>query len=143
MKKFVFLPDIALADVAFDAYGKDYSELFQHCAEAVFEQMADVTTIASKKTFKVHFTHTDITRLLFDFLSEIIYLKDAKAVVFKNCEITVAQKDKKYTLFATLHGDAINREQQQLGSDVKAVTFHQFTIVQEKDFYRARVILDI
>ena len=48
--KYKFLEDIAIADIAFEAYGKDLNELFENAALAIFELSADLDTVdASKK----------------------------------------------------------------------------------------------
>ena len=45
MEKYKFLEDIAIADIAYEAYGKDLNELFENAALAIFEFSADIKTI--------------------------------------------------------------------------------------------------
>ena len=51
--KYKFLEDVAIADIAFEAYGKDLNEVFENAALAIFELSADVETIDAVK--KVEF----------------------------------------------------------------------------------------
>ena len=143
MERFTFLSDIAIADAAFEAYGKDYNELFAHCAEAVTTEMIDLRTLDAviKKTITLE--HEDIGKLLYDFLSEILYLKDAEQLLFKEYVVTIVEHDGTFTLTADMKGEKINPHKHALGSDVKAITLHMFSIVKEKDYYKAKIIIDI
>ncbi len=142
-KKFIFLPDIAIADVAFEAYGKTLNELFDHAAEATCSLMVEFSTIQPRITKEISLTTDTIEKLLFDFLSEIIFLKDAERILFCSIQTTITEENKKIHLKATLKGDKINPQQQKLGSDVKAVTYHLFEVKKDDKLYKARVILDI
>ena len=80
--------------------------------------------------------------MLYDFLSEILFLKDSKYTVFKKVKVSITQNNK-YQLKAVLEGDTINPEKQQLENDIKAVTMHMFKIEKIKSGYKATVVVDI
>lgn len=143
MKPFVYLDDVAIADIAFDAYGKTLEELFTHCAEAVFTMMVNLKTVDVTVAREIHLRADTIERLLYDFLSELVYLKDTELLLFKTVKVTLGRQGREHTLQATLHGDVIDREKHELGNDVKAITMHQFAITKEKNGYKARVVVDI
>ncbi|MBI4140681.1 archease, partial [Candidatus Woesearchaeota archaeon] len=75
------------------------------------------------------------------FLDQIIFLKDSEQILFKTFKVTVDEKQKSLT--AECKGDKINREKQKLGTDVKAVTYHNFVVEKIKQGWRARVVVDI
>ena len=52
--KYKFLEDVALADIAYEAYGKDLNELFENAALAIFELSADMKTVEAKKKYDVN-----------------------------------------------------------------------------------------
>jgi len=141
-KSHTFLPDIAVADVAFEAWGKDLNTLFSAAAEATLEVMANPSTIKPIITKTISLSAATIENLLYDFLSEIIFLKDTEGMVFCKVSVTITRSST-YTLQATLAGDVVNPETQELGNDVKAVTLHMFKIKKLKSGYTARVVLDI
>jgi len=127
---FRFLPNIAIADVAFEARAPTLNELFETAAQAAFEVMAKTSTIKPNITKIITISASTIENLLYDFLSEIIFLKDTESLVF--CEAKAAVKEgETFTLEATLKGDAIDHEKQELGNDVKAVTLHMFEMKKE------------
>ncbi len=143
MHKYVFLKDVAIADIAYDAYGKDYNELFINAALALFDCMVGLDKVERKQEKKITLQNKDIEKLLFDFLNEIVYIKDVDYMIFKDLQVTITHAKERYSLHAVLHGEPINPEKHELGNDVKAVTYHQFGIYHEDKGYRARVVIDI
>ena len=142
MKKYRFLEDVALADIAYEAYGKDLNELFENAAMAIFELSAEVKTIEAKQKFEINLKNEKIDRLLYDFLSEILFIKDAKYVVFNNVKVKI-KEGKEFELYAVLEGDSINSETQHLENDIKAVTMHMFEVKTHDNGWKATVVVDI
>jgi SHS2 domain-containing protein len=138
---FKFIEDIAIADVAFEATGKDLNELFKSAAQAVIESMANPKTVKPVVTKKFKKKAKTIDSLLFEFLEEIVYLKDKDAIVFHDVDAKVDEK--KMEVRATLRGDSIQREKQELHQDVKAVTMHYYLVEKKNDVWKANVVLDI
>ncbi len=87
MEEFVFLDDIATADVAIESRGDTPEELFSASARATFEVMVDTGDVQPEIKKVIHLENSEIDGLLFDWLAEIIYLKDSEAMVFCKFEI--------------------------------------------------------
>lgn len=145
MPKYKFLEDVAIADIAYEAYGKSLNELFENAACAIFELSADLKTIDAKKKIKIDMESNNVENLLYDFLSEILFLKDSKYMVFRNAKVSISKNKKNgnYLLKAVLEGDSINPQKQHLENDIKAVTMHMFSVKKEKKGYKATVVVDI
>ena len=145
MQKYKFLEDVALADIAYEAYGKNLNELFENCALAIFELSAEVKTITPKKKLTVKLENKKLDNLLYDFLSELLFLKDSKYMVFRNVTVKINEdiKNGKFKLNSTLEGDKINAEKQHLENVIKAVTMHMFELKKVKKGYLARIVVDI
>lgn len=141
-EKFKFLEEIATADLAFEVYGKDLNELFQNAAEALFTAQANVSKVAAAQEREVSIEADNVQDLMFDWLQELIYLKDAEAMLFSVFELNV-DVDDKARLTATIKGEPINMEKHELGVDVKAVTLHMFEVKQTDKGWYARVVVDI
>jgi SHS2 domain-containing protein len=142
LERFKFLEKIALADIAFEAYGRTIEELFESAALAVFETMASLETVEEKQAETIELESDKIEDLLFDWLSELVYLKDAKAMLFKNFEVKIEDK-RRYHLSAEAKGEPIDRQKHHLKVDVKAVTYHMLEVKREQNLWTAQVILDI
>ena len=139
MKKFKYLEDVAIADICFEAYGKTLNEVFENSAYAFFDMTANPKTIQTKITKEITLKNNDQQNLLYDFLSELIFLKDSEQLIFKNVKVTI----KNNQLKAILEGDKINPEKHELRNDIKAVTMHLFKLEKTKTGYLARVVVDI
>ncbi len=142
-EKFKFLEGITEADYAFEAFGKDLNELFENSASAVMSAQADVKTIKTKEKKEVKLKNEKVETLLFDFLQEIIYYKDAEVLLFNKAKVKIRKVKNEYELVATLEGEEINQEKQKLGADVKAITYHMFEVEQTSKGWRAQIILDV
>ncbi len=142
MEEFIFLDDIATADVAIESRGDTPEELFSASARATFEVMVDTGDVQPEIKKVMHLENSEIDGLLFDWLAEIIYLKDSEAMVFCKFEIKI-KKDKDYYLDAEIYGEEINQSRHELRCDVKAITFHLFEVYEKDRKWIARFILDI
>lgn len=142
MGKFKFLEDTAIADAAFEAEGKSLEELFEVCAQATFEVMAETKTVEAKNSEEIQLKSDDIEELLFNWLAELIYLKDLKATVFSKYEIKIEKPDG-YKLRASVWGEPIDVKKHKVKIDVKAVTYHLLEVRKKDDKWTAKVILDI
>lgn len=140
MKSHKFLEEVAIADVAFEAKGNNLNEVFEACGDAVFETIANVETLDNNEHYDYTAENENIGDLLYDFLEEIVYLKDTESLVFKECNVKIVEN---YKIEAKFKGDKINPKKQELNMDVKAITMHMFSLKKEKEGYRATVVLDI
>ena len=134
------LPDVALADIAFEADSASLDGLFEACGRALTDVMVDRGTLNPKVTRKISLGGTDLDRLLYDFLTELIVLKDVDSLLFKNLRVEV---DDTPRLEAVLRGEKIDRKRHRLRNDVKAVTMHMFRVHRGGGRWRATVVLDI
>jgi len=133
------LPDIALADIAFEAESASLRGLFEASGRAVSDIMVDRRTLRARERRTVELEAGDLDRLLYDFLTELIVMKDVDSLLFKDYSVKV----KDNTLSASLQGERIDRVRHRLRNDVKAVTMHMFGVRREGRRWRATVVLDI
>ncbi len=142
MGKYRFLDDVAIADAAFQAEAESLAELFQICAQATFEVMADTKTIEHKCKEDVELVGQSLDELLFDWLAELIYLKDVKSMLFSKFDINIQKKDG-YRLAASIWGEPVDQKKHRVRVDVKAVTYHLLEVKRIANKWTAKVILDI
>ena len=140
---FLFLDDIAQADLAFDAEGDSVEELFRAATRALLETLADPATVAMTWEQRVTKDEEDPADLLFEWLSDIVYWKDAAGVVFHDVELSLRQKGTIWGLEAVLRGALVDQTAQTLRSDVKGITKHLYHVRQEGTRWSARVVVDV
>jgi SHS2 domain-containing protein len=143
-KGYEYAEDIAIADVAFHAWGRTLEELFVEAAKATTNCMVkELRQVKPRETREVHATEDSLDMLLFDFLQEIIYYKDAEHLLLAHFIVTIFRGDGTYTLSASAAGEYLDPRRHNLGVDVKAVTLHKFEVVQSNLGWSVQVILDI
>lgn len=142
---FRFLEDIALADSAFEARGDSPSELFAAAATAVIETLADSRTVAPAVTKVITRHDPSVDALLFDWLADIVYLKDAEGMVFHDAACVVSQEgpDGPWHLKGTLTGAPIDPAHHDLRADIKAITKHRYEVRRSDGTWTATVVMDI
>ena len=140
---FRFLEEIALADVAFEAEGESVEEVFRGATQALLESMANPATVSGGWERVIERTDEDPSALLFDWLSEVVYWKDAAGVVFREAPLTLTHEGDVWRLRARLIGAPVNQQTQELHADVKGVTKHLYHVRQEAGHWKALVVLDI
>ena len=137
--KFKYLEKIAIADIAFEAYGKNLNEVFENSAYAFFDMTCNPKTIKQKVKKEIKLKDKNEQNLLYNFLSELIFLKDSKQLIFNKVKVKIKDNNLK----ATLYGDKIDYKKQELRNDVKAITLHLFNLEKIKNNYKATVVVDI
>jgi SHS2 domain-containing protein len=140
--QYAFLDAIAVADCALEIEGRSLDDLFETAARALAEVMVDPATMTATVARNLSLTAPSIDLLFYDWLSELIFLKDREELVFTDAVVQVREAGD-YQLTARVTGGPIDRERTGLRADVKAVTFHQFAIEPTTRGWRARVVLDI
>ena len=141
MRSHRFLEDIAIADIAFEARGETPEDLLLAAADALIATIADPATIQPRRECAIQLTGLDLSELLFAWLSELVFLKDAETMVFCDTDVTVLEGTP-WELSGHVRGDSV-QDNHLLGSDVKAVTKHMYDVSHNGNEWVARVVLDI
>ena len=137
------MEEVALADCAVDVEGRDLGDLFETAAAALVRLMVDPATVPLTLERALELEAEALDLLLYDWLSELIFLKDRDRQVFPHCRVRVGGEGP-FHLKAQLQGGVIDPERTTLGADPKAVTFHQFALQPvEGAGWRARLVIDI
>ncbi len=137
------LEDRIIGDFEFEVTADSLNELFTGAGIATVKAMVDPTSISNNKSWKIELEEQDLEFLLFDFLNEIIALKDSKTVLFRDFSVDISKSDEMYILKASFHGDKIDYNNTSLLTDVKAVTMHEFIVEKRDEMWFCHVILDL
>ncbi len=140
-KKWKFLEHTA--DLKFLARGETLGECFQNSAEAMFSEMLDLNSVSEKIRKEIEMDADNLEGLLHDFLSELLFLFETSQIVFKNFEVEIRKKNKKYFLEAIAAGEKVNPKKHQIHTEIKAVTYHDLSVEEEGNEWRAIVLCDI
>ena len=139
-----FMDELTVADIAFRAWGHDVEETFIAAADAVMNAMVeDLEAIQPQNTRVLNVEHEALDLLLFNFLQELVYYKDAEQLLLRVQQLSIVDDRQPYTLQAMAVGERIEPDRHRMRVDVKAVTLHRFALTQTEAGWEATVILDI
>lgn len=139
-----YLDDYAIADIAFEASGTTLEEVFSSAAEAVMNAMIEnLDEIQPLVIREVELEDSALDLLLFQFLQEFVYFKDADRLLLRVVEIKIDKKGVVYRLRARLRGETLEVDRHRQRIDVKAITLHEFCLKQVDGEWQAKVLLDV
>lgn len=150
------------ADVAADITAETAEELFAESAQALTSIMCSTKDVAPILTRKLHLEARPLDMLLYEFLEELLFLKDAEQFLASSFSIKIekithkekSEKEKTekekagndielFDLTAKISGECINPEKHKTKIDVKAVTLHDFKVEKNDKGYFAHIVFDI
>ncbi|MCS7116641.1 MAG: archease [Nitrososphaerota archaeon] len=139
---FKFLEGVVIADAAFKAWGSSLEELFEAAATALFEIMVDTKSVELKVERDFELQNESVEGLLYDFLSYLIFLKDAEMLLLSRFDIKI-KGNGGYQLSAHVYGEQIDMKKHELRIDVKAITYYLFEVKRVGDEWVAMVVVDV
>jgi SHS2 domain-containing protein len=138
------LEGLTLADAAFRAEEADLEELFRTAWRATLELMLpDPSTLRARARRRITLANPAVDLLLFDFLGELIYHKDAEGLLLGLERLALQGGPGGYRLEAEAAGEAADPARHALGVDVKAVTLHRLAVERTPRGWQATVVLDV
>ncbi len=136
--------DFTSADLAFVAQGESLGVLFASAAEAVVEIMLDdPRTLRREEMREVTRHNSQLDLLLHDFLSELLFIKDAESLLLVPESVEVRESSEGFDLTSRLRGERIDRARHLFRIDVKAVTMHRLSVARTASGWEATVVLDV
>jgi len=139
-----YLEEIGTADIAFEATGRDPPDLFMAAADATMNVMIDnLDAIEPRETRHIELVNDKLDMLLFDFLQEFVYFKDAERLLLRVREALIHENGGEFSLKAKTAGEPLDAARHHQRADVKAVTLHGFSVEKQNEGWTARVLLDI
>jgi SHS2 domain-containing protein len=135
--KFKFLPHTA--DIKFQAFGKNFKEVFENSALALFKIFYD-RKVKEKKLFKIKVKGNDFESLLYNFLEEFLVLFDSKNFLpskIKNLRLN----EKKFKINTEVLGD--DSKNYKLSEYVKAITYNEMFVKKIKNKFISQVVVDV
>ncbi|MFX1568711.1 MAG: archease [Promethearchaeota archaeon] len=133
------------ADVSVEAQGKDLEEAFEQTAYSLMETITpSFIKIPPEITKNIIIEAEDKEALLFDFLTEFLYLFDVEELIFSKIKIhQIKYESSKYHLAADIKGAKFNKNTHEIGTEVKAITYSFMNIEEKKKGVKINIVFDI
>jgi len=129
------------ADLGFTIKAKTLIDLFIQAGKKLTQLQAK--KIIGQKEKKIELAAPTATDLLYQFLTELLFLKDRDQFLANQFDLTISQRDNQYQLQGTIKGGSLPQDPQLVLTDIKAVTYHQLEVKQTKSGWQARVVVDV
>ena len=140
-RRFKFLEHTTDAEI--EAYGKTLEEAFENAALATEETMVTLSSISGASQRNVSVKAKDLESLLYAWLEELIFLQDTDGMLFSNFSCKISKRKQDFELNATCFGEKYDPARHEQKTAIKAPTYHDMKIIQEKDRVSMRFLLDL
>jgi SHS2 domain-containing protein len=133
------------ADIKVRSWGNTLEEAFSQTAYSLMTTLSpDLTKIQPLYKKEISIRAEDIGALLFDFLSEFLYIFDVEGLIFNQIEVVSIKKVKKgFELIAQVQGEKFNSQKHEIGIEVKAITYSFMNIEQSDQGVIIDIVFDI
>lgn len=128
------------ADVGLHAFGRTLAELFIHAAQGMESLMVAPEQVQARVSRNIVVEGHDEVSLLIAWLNEMIVLFDTEYLLFSQFEIEAITST---SVKGRASGEVYDVQHHDLGSAIKAVTWHEATVERTDEGYRASIIFDI
>jgi SHS2 domain-containing protein len=125
-----------LADLKIKGYGKDLKELFSNLLKGMFEACKPIVENDSIISREVKIRSESLESLLYDFLSEALYLSDVNNETYFEVNF---EKLTENELVCKIKGKKIKGFE----TEIKAVTWHDLEIKKTEKGWEATILFDI
>jgi SHS2 domain-containing protein len=134
-----------MTDAFIEAYGTTLEEAFENAAKALCDTMIDLKTVRPKREIILSAKGNDLYSLLFDWLDKVMLLLVADGIAMSQFSVKIKQhnNNNSYLLEGTARGEPLELDRHRYKVEVKAVTYHEMEIKQEKGLITARFLLDL
>lgn len=129
------------ADVQVRSWGNSLEEAFSQTAYSLMATITpDLRKISPRIEKEINVKAEDKEALLFEFLSEFLYIFDVEELIFSHIFVDkIEKKNDNFKLQATLKGEKFDSNKHEIGIEVKAITY-SFLNIEER---HNRTIIDI
>ena len=131
-----------MTDAVIEAYGETLEEAFENAAKAINDTMINLKTVKPDRQIKITAEGQDIYSLFFDWLDKVMLLLVADGIVMSEFSVKINQNTG-YSLEGIAKGEKLDLKRHDYKVEIKAVTYHEMEITQEKGKTTLRFLLDL
>lgn len=133
-----------MTDAVIEAYGITLEQAFENAAKGLIDTMIDLKTVRPEKEIKFSAKGHDLYSLFFDWLDKVMLLLVADRIAVSQFSIKIKRhNNNRYSLEGTTRGEPLDLDRHRYKVEIKAVTYHEMEIKQEKGMVTVRFLLDL
>jgi SHS2 domain-containing protein len=132
-----------MTDAEIESYGRDLNEAFQNAGLATEDTMVELSSIRPAKEKHVKVDGRDLESLLYSWLESLIAMQDTSGLLFSKISCKVTKTTKGFKMDCTCVGEKFDPERHEQKTAIKAPTYHDMKIIQQKSGVSMRFLLDL
>ena len=138
-----------MTDSIIEAYGGRMEDAFENSALALVNTMFDIDQVEIMNQQELTAQGHDIQSLLYDFLEKVIILISVEGFIAAAFKVEISKNignednEGGYSLTAVAKGEDVDFDKHSYKVEVKAITYHEMSIVQEKNRVKIRFLIDL
>ncbi|MBP1748332.1 MAG: hypothetical protein H6Q52_871 [Deltaproteobacteria bacterium] len=125
------------ADIRIEVYGASRHELFENAAKGIFSLLTDPAHVRPVTEKKVVVNGNG--ELLVNFLNELLFIWDVERFI----PVEIAVDFVPDGVSALLKGENFDEERHFIQLEMKAVTYHNFSMTEDNGTYKATFVIDV
>ncbi len=131
------------ADLGVEVWAGSLEELFGESLRALTDCITEVERVEPRRAWPVRLAAPDLEQLLVEWLSEALYLFDARDLLASGARLEITAGGERCELEGELLGEPRDARRHPLKVPLKAVTYHGLEVVRAGGGWRATLIFDI
>ncbi len=125
------------ADVKIRVHAPTKNQLFSETFSALMQVMYGQDRKGGQKK-EIVLSAEDDEKLLWDFLSEVLFISEVESLVFSGAEVTIHD----HSLAASLDGEPFDRSRHSAGTEVKGIAYG-LAITRDANGYMLDIVFDV
>ncbi len=128
------------ADLGVEVDAATREELYADAVVALFDLLTEPSLVRPETGRELVVDGNDPADLLVNFLREALYLWNGDGWLVKTCAV---RRTDARQVTALLHGESFDPARHRIKMEIKAVTYHQVSLEQGGDGWKARIVFDV
>ena len=139
-----------MTDALIEAYGSTLDEAFENSAYGLVNTMFDLSNVSADLEVKIEANGYDLYSLFYDWLEKVMLIVLTENIILSYFRVKISRTANMedhgaYFLCSKARGEHLDLEKHNFKVEVKAVTYHEMQIEQdkEKNLVLTRFLLDL
>lgn len=131
------------ADIGVRGFGASAEEAFTEAAKAMLSIIVDEKSVACRGRFAIKTSADSLENLFVEFLNEMLFTMDSEEIIIGSIKVKkIIERAGKHYLEAEGWGEK-KSEKHAFKTEVKAATYSQLVVKEEKGKWLAQCIVDV
>lgn len=126
-------------DLGIEVTAPARSELFRRAALALADLVVEPSNVTATQARIIQISASDDIELMHDLLTELLQLYAADNFIWRDATV----EERRGELSVTLQGESFDPMRHLPRGEIKAVTYHQMSVENIANEWRARIIFDV